>query len=135
MAVTPDGAKAFVSNAGADSISVVDMTTLAVVDTIRHPDFRFPHEGQVTPDGRLILASTYANTVFVIDTATHAVTNSIPAQPLSHMVALAPDAKHAYISNIGANSYSILDLETEAFTAHRLNASQWTVHGGLRACV
>ncbi len=43
VAVTPDGGKAFVSNAGADSVSVFDMRTLEVVDTIRHPDSCYPH--------------------------------------------------------------------------------------------
>ncbi len=64
VAVTEDGKKAFVSNAGGNTISVFDMTTLNVVDTITHPDFEFPHEAKITPDGRMILASTYANKVW-----------------------------------------------------------------------
>ncbi len=118
VAVTPDGRKAFVSNAGGNTISVFDMHTLEIVDTIRHPEFNFPHEGKITQDGRLILASTYANKVFVIDTATHAITNIIPAQRMSHMVSLTPDDKFAYVSNIGANSLSVLDLATETWVAH-----------------
>ena len=118
VAVTPDGMKAFVSNAGADTISVFDMTNLSIVDTIKHPDFRFPHEGKITPDGRLVLASTYANKVFIIDTESHQVTNVIEAQRMSHMVALSPDGKRAYVSNIGANSFSVLDLATEEWVAH-----------------
>ena len=42
VAVTPDGSKAFVSNAGADSISVFDMRRLAIIDTIRHPRLSLP---------------------------------------------------------------------------------------------
>ena len=118
VAATANGRKAFVSNAGADSISVFDMTSLEVVDTIRHPEFRFPHEGKITRDGRLILASTYAHKLFIIDTDSHEVTNVIPAQRMSHMVALAPDEKLAYVSNIGANSYSVFDIEHEMWLAH-----------------
>lgn len=118
VAVTPGGEKAFVSNAGSDTISVFDMSSLEIIDTITHPEFRFPHEGQVTPDGRLILASTYANKVFFIDTDSHAVRKVLPAQRRSHMVCLDPGGSRAYISNIGANSYSILDLKTERWIAH-----------------
>lgn len=118
VAATRNGRKAFVSNAGANSISVFDMTTLDIIDTIRHSEFQFPHEGKITADGTLILASTYAHKVFFIDTITHQVTDILPAERMSHMVALSPDDKFAYISNIGSNSYSILEIATRSFSAH-----------------
>ena len=35
---------------------------------IKHNEFRFPHESKVLPDGsKVVLASTYANKVFIID--------------------------------------------------------------------
>jgi DNA-binding beta-propeller fold protein YncE len=96
VALTPDGRKAFVSNAGDNTISVFDMAGLNLVDTMTHPEFDFPHEGKVTPDGRLILASTYAHKIFIIDVDVHKVLRIIPAQRMSHMVALTPDARQAY---------------------------------------
>lgn len=78
VAVTAGGHKAFVSNAGANSISVFDMESLEIIDTIRHPEFEFPHEGKITGDGRLILASTYAHKVFIIDAETHQILKILP---------------------------------------------------------
>ena len=118
VAVTPDGRKAYVSNAGADSVFCFDLSTLKIAEVIRHPEFRFPHEGKVTPDGRLYLASTYANKVFVIDTATDQVVKVIPARHMSHMVALSPDGSRAYVSNIGDNSLSVLDTSTDEWLVH-----------------
>jgi YVTN family beta-propeller protein len=118
VAITPDGRKAYVSNAGANSVFCFDLRTLKISAVIRHPEFQFPHEGKVAPNGKLYLASTYANKVFVIDTATEQVVNVIPARRMSHMVALSPDGGRAYVSNIGDNSLSVLDTETDEWLAH-----------------
>src|SRR5262245_52660806 len=58
VAVTPDGRKAYVSNVGDHSISVVDLTRNVVTRTIRPDRVDRPHGLAVTPDGRWLLLTS-----------------------------------------------------------------------------
>ena len=53
--VTPDGKTVWVTNRGADSVTVLDAATLAAVATI--PSAAFPIRARATPDGRWMLVS------------------------------------------------------------------------------
>ncbi len=77
VAVTPDGARAFVSNYDGGTVSVIDTRTDAVTATV--PVGRLPSEVAITPDGkRVYVAEQGSNAVAVIDVATATVVGSVP---------------------------------------------------------
>src|SRR5262249_23748474 len=58
VAVTPDGKKAYVSNVGDRSVSVVDLGARRVARSIRADRLDVPHGLAVTPDGRSLLVTS-----------------------------------------------------------------------------
>src|SRR5437899_9796127 len=68
VVATPDGRKAYVSNARDRSISVVDLKGARVVRTVRSDGLDSPNGLAVTPDGRqLILTSEGSGRFFLVD--------------------------------------------------------------------
>ncbi|MDJ0114693.1 YncE family protein, partial [Rhodococcus erythropolis] len=49
VAITPDGDRAYVTNPGSNSVSVIDTTTNTVAATV--PVIAFPYGVAITPDG------------------------------------------------------------------------------------
>jgi YVTN family beta-propeller protein/autotransporter-associated beta strand protein len=77
VAFSPDGAFAYVANNDADTVSVIDVANRTVVATLSSDTG--PRDVAFTPDGRYAFVATGANTVTVIDAATHTpVAPSIP---------------------------------------------------------
>lgn len=115
--LSPDGAVAYVSNAGANTVSVLDATMRREITRLSDTAWRFPHGLEITPDGRYLwLAVTHSNAVWVLERnpdepAEHRVAKVIPTgQELSHMVHFSPDAARAYVPNIGSASLSVIDV-------------------------
>lgn len=101
VAVTPDGAEAWMAWADGDLVAVVDTASDKRVATVPVPGR--PTSVGITPDGAYVLvASASANTVSVIDRAKRAVvqtlgeSDGIGREPRS--LALSPDGSHAYVS-------------------------------------
>jgi YVTN family beta-propeller protein len=70
VAITADGKKAYVTNAGSRSVSVINTATNAVVATVAVGPF--PLEVMITPDRLTAYVSDSASaSVSVIDTSTH----------------------------------------------------------------
>ena len=63
VAATPDGRKAFVSNVGDDTVSVVDLVHRKVATTIHADHLDQPHGLAVTPDGRTLLVTSEASQI------------------------------------------------------------------------
>lgn len=49
--VTKDGKISYVANAVGKTVAVIDNDAMAVVETISHPDFDFPHGLDLNADG------------------------------------------------------------------------------------
>ena len=82
-------ADAYVTNAGSDTVSVIDTATNTVTATI--PVGSTPVRAAVTPDGtRAYVTNAGSDTVSVIDTATNTVTTTIPVGNVPVGVAIAP---------------------------------------------
>jgi YVTN family beta-propeller protein len=76
VAVTPDGATAYVANHGGNTVSVIDTATNTVTTTITVGSF--PHQVAVTPDGTTAYTGNDGSgSVSVIDTTTNTVTTTI----------------------------------------------------------
>jgi YVTN family beta-propeller protein len=97
VAITPDGAFAYVTNFSSNTVSVIATATNTVVATV--PVGRLPSSVAITPDGTLVyVVNADSNTVSVIATATNTVvaTMLVGLEPLG--VAITPDGAFAYVT-------------------------------------
>lgn len=120
VAITSDGAIAYVSNAMGNSISIIDTTAMTETGRIEHDEFQFPHDLKISPDGqKLYVAVTYAHKVFIYERPSHKLLKILPTgQRMSHMLSPTPDWKHLYVPNLGSNTLSLLNTETDEIEMH-----------------
>ncbi|MBK7826964.1 hypothetical protein [Nannocystis sp.] len=87
IAITPDGAKLYVSlvkakNPGVNTIAVIDTATNAVVDVIdlgnQGADNSSPRQLYMAPDGKILVHATYVDNLVFIDTAVDMVIDTVP---------------------------------------------------------
>jgi YVTN family beta-propeller protein len=123
VTASPDGKLAYLpiyGNSGVglpgtdgSNIEVIDLATHTIVSTmgLGHPVR--PHWVRFGPDGLLYVSAELDNSVDVIDPKLQKVIGAIPTgQAESHMVAMTKDGKHAYTSNVGSGTVSVLDLSS-----------------------
>lgn len=120
IAITADGKTAYISNAMGNSVSIIDTLAMEETGRIEHEDFQFPHDLKISPDGtKLYLAVTYANKIFIYERPSHRLLKVLPTgQRLSHMLSPTPDWKYLYIPNLGSNTLSVLNTETDEIEMH-----------------
>ncbi|HTY41918.1 MAG TPA: cytochrome D1 domain-containing protein [Thermoanaerobaculia bacterium] len=127
--VTPDGREVWVANREANTITVIDVKTLAPVFTIQAPGF--PIRVKITPDGRRAIATfAGAGDVRVYDTATRVEAARIPlgreavegsenrvfqkrfgTSPAPVGLLISTDGKRAYVAASHADVVTVVDLE------------------------
>jgi YVTN family beta-propeller protein len=123
VAVAENGRLAYVpiyGNAGVglpgtdgSTIDVIDLKTQMLTRSIDLGRPVRPHLAKFGADGLLYVTAEEADAVFVIDPSAGKVVAEIPTgQPQSHMLVFSPDGRHAYTSNVGAGSVSVVDLIT-----------------------
>ncbi|MCK5828655.1 YncE family protein, partial [Candidatus Bipolaricaulota bacterium] len=120
VAITSDGCTAYVSNAVGNSLSIIDTAVMEETGRIEHADFQFPHDLKISPDGqKLYVAVTYANKIFIYERPSHRLLKIVPSgQRLTHMLSPTPDWKYLYIPNLGSNTLSLLNTETDEIEKH-----------------
>lgn len=115
VAISPDGARAAVVAYGGTTIDIFDIASAKRTARIDLTPNRRPHGIAWLEDGRIIATTEGSDTVTVVDASAGRVLASIPTgQEGSHMLAVGPDARRAYVSNLGARTVSVLDLEKRA---------------------
>lgn len=109
VAVTPDGARAFVANIGSGTVTAVDLAQRAVVGQITTGKGA---EGiDVTPDGREVwVTNREADTVSVVDAASLEVRASLPAAAFPIRVRVMPDGRHALVSCARSGDVAVFDV-------------------------
>jgi rhomboid protease GluP len=122
----PGGKRAYVTDAQANTLSVVDMATQKVIKTIQGGKFGRANDG--CPDNycrglgamgvvvsadesRAWVASMRPNAIAAIDLASGKITGSIPAGRYPTRLVATADGKTAYAFNSADDSISFLDLE------------------------
>ncbi|MCV7282921.1 cadherin-like domain-containing protein [Mycolicibacterium flavescens] len=118
---TPDGSRAYVTNADSNTVSVIDTATTAVIATI--PVGNDPWKLAVHPSGTRVYVTNYDDyTVNVIDTATHTVTATIPvgsgAGKGADELAFSPDGTKLYVGS--SNMLQVIDTATNTVVETRL---------------
>jgi len=118
VAVSPDGRTAVVGNYGTgenpgNTLTVIDVESAQAVKTIDLGEYSRPHGIEYLSNGDRVAVTVEANkALIVVDVASGKVVQAIETgQDVSHMVALTPDEKRAFVANIGSGSVTAIDLE------------------------
>ena len=109
--VSPDGREAWVANAGDGTISIIDLASKSVIDTLQ-VDVPGANRLKFTPDGKRVLVS--ARGITVLDAATRSVIKRIPTGEGAGGIVLSPDGARAYASCSRSNYVAVIDLRTLA---------------------
>jgi YVTN family beta-propeller protein len=109
IALTPDGARAYVSNLGDGTMSVIDVALGKVMTTISLGDL--PFNPLMSPDGKLVYVGVmFSNKITMIDTATNQIGKSIDADSPNGMV-FDPDFKKLYVTSAFGSAVLEVSLE------------------------
>ena len=111
IAITPDGAYAYVGEYSLDDVVVIDIANNTVVATIPVGDQ--PTGVAITPDGFHVYVCNFASSnVSVISTAINEVvaTVSVNLKPLG--LAITPDGAYAYVANWAGGMVSVIETDT-----------------------
>jgi YVTN family beta-propeller protein len=118
--LTPDGKLLFVSNWSSESVSVIDTATNKVVRVL-HVGMN-PNEMKLSSDGRLFVACSNHNTVYVIDAQklqvlerlSTTLTPLAPEGSTPDALAIDNTRKLLYIANADNNSITVVHIENRA---------------------
>lgn len=115
VAITPDGTTAYISVAGTNSVSTIDLATNTVIG-LPIPVGSNPQIVAITPDGTMAYVVNFnSNSVTPIDLTT------IPPTPGAHIpvgvnpnsIAITIDGKKAYVVNTTSSNVTVIDLVTQ----------------------
>jgi YVTN family beta-propeller protein len=116
IAITPDGAFAYVTNLGSGNVSVIDTATNSVTATATVGSF--PDGVAITPDGAFAYVTNRGpDNVSVIETASNTVTTTVNVGDGPTGVAITPDGAFAYITNVFSGDVSVIDTASNTVTA------------------
>lgn len=110
----------YVGNYFSNSVSVIDIATNTVVDTI--PVGPGPSGLAVTPDGAFLYvviddAFSEGGHVSVIDIATNTVVANVPVGSRPIEVAITPDGAFAYVTNENSDAVSVIETASNTVVA------------------
>lgn len=116
VVISPDGARAYVSDPGNNGVAVVDTTTRTIIATIG--GLSDPMELALSPNGQRLYV-VRPDRVSVINTATNTITGDIAGlfapegeSPTPQDIAVSPDGTFAYIVNSRGGVMSVVDTAT-----------------------
>jgi YVTN family beta-propeller protein len=111
--ITPDGKRAYVANLVAQTISVVDLETGAVIATIPSPE-KYPFNVLVSPKGlRAFVAAVFGNSIIEIDTTTNKVLSTIKTAAGPNGMTFTPDGDNILITNVYAGRMQAYNLSAK----------------------
>lgn len=113
IAISPDGKQAAVVAYGGSTIDVFDVATRAKLRTIELSPNQRPHGIVWLKDGRIVATTEASSSLSVVtpDGSVHGIPTGARG---SHMVAIAADARHAYVANIASGTVGVFDLTSRA---------------------
>jgi len=110
--VSPDGREAWVANAQDGTISVIDLVSKAVAQTLA-AEVRGANRLKFTPDGALVFVSTLGGPdVTVLRAATRAVVQRVPVGRGAAGIVMQPDGARAYVACTPDDSVVVIDVRS-----------------------
>jgi YVTN family beta-propeller protein len=115
LALTPDGARLFVTNHDGADLTVIDTATNSIAGQPGVPDT--PFGIALLADGTAYLTQYAPGAVTVLDTRDNGVTASIPvgAQPFG--IAASPDGRRVLAASYGADAVAVIDTASNQVVA------------------
>jgi YVTN family beta-propeller protein len=111
VVVDQTGTRAFVTNAGDNSVSVVDLATRKTIASIGTG--RYPHGLRMSPNGREVyVANVEDGSLSVIDAEDLTELTRIPVGKSPVQVGFTPDGSRAYVSLRDENRVAVVDTTT-----------------------
>jgi YVTN family beta-propeller protein len=107
------GNRVYVANINANTVTVINPATNAVVATVAVTSS--PTVLAASPNGAKVYVAGN-NTVSVIDTATNGVTNIFVGGGQSYGIAVSPDGSKVYVTQGGTNSVGVINTATNTLT-------------------
>jgi YVTN family beta-propeller protein len=112
---TVAGARAYVVNSGANSVSVIDTATSVVKDIAVG---RYPWDVAVSPDGRCAyVVNNLDDSLSILGSATDSVRATVPVGARPCRVAVSPDGDRAFVVNSRDDSVSVIDTATSTVSS------------------
>jgi YVTN family beta-propeller protein len=113
VCISPAGNRAYVSNRGEISVTVLDLEKLAVASTITDPEMKNPDGCVVSADGaKLYVAAAGGESVFVFSAADGRKLNEIKVGHEPRRLLFSPDGSRLYVSNGEERFVSVVDVKT-----------------------
>ncbi len=130
VAFTPDGTKAYITNAGNSTVSVINVATNTVTTTVAGT-FHTPEVVAFTPNGTTAYVTDEGIGFFavsIINVATNTVTGTV-SDPQNTFdgprgIAITPDGTKAYVTNSTGNSVSIIFIGSSSSSVMAPSAIQ-----------
>lgn len=116
--ISPDGKEIWVANAGDGTVSIIDVASKQVTQTLA-ADVRSANRLKFTPDGKFVLISALRGAdVTVIDGATRKTTKQIPVGHGAAGIVMQPDGARAYVACTPDDYVAVIDLHSMEVVGH-----------------
>ncbi|HXM90276.1 MAG TPA: cytochrome D1 domain-containing protein [Candidatus Dormibacteraeota bacterium] len=114
--VSPDGKEIWVANAQDGTVSVIDLATKKVVQTL-NVNVRGANRLKFTPDGKLVFVSTLGGPdLVVLDGSTRKEVKRVPIGHGAAGILMQPDGQRAYVACTPDDYIVVIDLKSLAVT-------------------
>ncbi len=111
VAVSPDSSRAYISNKGDDTVSIIDLETKILITNVSvgvRPDHL-----AVSDDGQFVyVTNAGSDDISVINSKTQKVVATISTGEIPHGVGILPDGSKVYVSNSESKTVSVIDTKT-----------------------
>lgn len=114
IAVSPDGRTAAVVAYGAKQIDLYDVAGARHLRTIDLGANKRPHGIAWLKSGRIVATTEGSSTLSLVDPLSGKVDSVATGAQGSHMVAVTPDERRAFVSNLGSRNVTAIDLVKRA---------------------
>jgi len=116
--ISPDGKEIWVANAGDGTVSIIDVASKQVTQTLA-ADVSSANRLKFTPDGKLVLISALRGAdVTVIDSATRKTTKRIAVGHGAAGIVMQPDGARAYVACTPDDYVAVIDLHSMEVVGH-----------------
>jgi len=116
--VSPDGYELWAAHTRGGGVSVVNLQTKQVTETIKLEAKRLSRL-KFTPDGAHVLITDFdAGELMILDVQTHKEIKRLKMGRFPEGIQIVPDGSRAYIAVAGDNTIVVLDLKTWDVTGH-----------------
>ena len=116
--ISPDGKEIWVANAGDGTVSIIDVASKRVTQTLA-ADVSSANRLKFTPDGKFVLISALRGAdVTVIDAATRKTTKRIAVGHGAAGIVMQPDGARAYVACTPDDYVAVIDLHSMEVVGH-----------------